>query len=98
MRLRKALGDMFSTSTFLAHRHYNRVFAENLLGLGFLVVCFLHKTKSHTHEKLFAVGKSGPIVTFYLIFLGVGLALGWGVRRLHNNVYLVDVFQPNRNR
>ena len=33
---------------------------------------------------------------FNLFFLGLGLALGWGVRRFHNNIYFeVHVFQPN---
>ena len=49
----------------------SRVFAENLVGLGFL------KSASYiesipTHEKLFAVGKSGPNATSNLIFLGLG--------------------------
>ena len=48
-----------------------------------------------THEKLFAVGKSGPSATFLPIFSWVWLALGWGVRRFHNNIYQVHVFQPN---
>ena len=41
-----------------------------------------------THEKLFAMGKSGPNATFNLIFSWVGLALGWGVHRFHNNTYM----------
>ena len=45
-----------------------------------------------THEKLFAVGTKGdPNATFSLFFLGVGcvgLGLGWGVRRFHNNIYM----------
>ena len=54
----------------------NRVFAENLVGLGFLVVCFLYKPIL-TLEKLFAVEKRGPNATFNLFFLGwVGLGLG----------------------
>ena len=48
-----------------------RLVAENLVGLGLLVVCFLYKSMP-THEKLFAVGKSGPNSTFNLIFLGLG--------------------------
>ena len=36
-----------------------------------------------THEKILAVGKSGPNATFNP-FPWVGLALGWGVRRFHN--------------
>ena len=34
-----------------------------------------------------------PLLTCF--FLGVGLALGWGVRRFHNED--LHVFQPNRN-
>ena len=45
--------------------------AENLVRLGFLqsVSCI---KPILTHEKLFAVGKSGPNATFNLIFLGLG--------------------------
>ena len=32
--------------------------------------------------------KNGPIATFDLFFLRVGLALGWGVRRFHDNTYM----------
>ena len=47
------------------------MFAKNWVGLGFL------KSVSYikpilTHEKLLAVGKSGPIATFNLFFLGLG--------------------------
>ena len=48
---------------------YIRAFSENLIGLGFLVVCSYIKP---THEKIFAVGKSGPDATFDLFFLGLG--------------------------
>ena len=41
----------------------------------------------HKHNH-FAVGKSGPNTTFNLILSWVGLALGWGVRRFHNNIYM----------
>ena len=41
--------------------------------------------------------KSGPNATFNPFFPWVGLALGWGVRRFHYNVYFeAYVFQPNR--
>ena len=60
-----------------------KAFAENLPGLGFLVVCFLYK--ANPSPRLFAVGKSGPNAAFNLIFLGLGLALGWGVRRFHSD-------------
>ena len=47
------------------------VFAENLVGIGFLYSVSYIKSIP-THEKLFAVGKSGPNSTFNLIFLGLG--------------------------
>ena len=47
------------------------MFAEFLVGLGFLhSVSYIQPIA--THEKLFAVGKSGPNATFNLIFLGLG--------------------------
>ena len=45
--------------------------AENLVGLGFLWSVSYIKSIP-THEKIFAVGKSGPNATFNLIFLGLG--------------------------
>ena len=59
-----------------------------------------------THEKLFAVGKSGlnakvaQMSRITIFFSRVGLALGWGVRRFYN-IYLVPgtlvyVFRPSR--
>ena len=51
----------------------NRVFAENLVGLGFLYsVSYIKSIPAH--EKIFAVGKSCPISTLNLIFLGLGCA------------------------
>ena len=47
------------------------MFAETLVGLGFLWSVSYIKSIP-THEKLFAVGKSGPNATFSLIFLGLG--------------------------
>ena len=48
-----------------------RVFAENLVGLGFLYsVSYINPIP--THEKLFAGGKSGPNATCNLIYLGLG--------------------------
>ena len=64
-----------------------RVFAENLVGLGFLSSISYIKYIP-THEKIIDVGKNGPNTTFNLFFLGVGLALGWGVRRFQNDVYM----------
>ena len=48
-----------------------RVFAGNLGGLGFLQSVF-YINSIPTHEKAFAVGKSGPNTTFNLIFFGLG--------------------------
>ena len=52
-----------------------RVFAENLVGLGFLLsVSYRYKyVKSiPTHEKLIAVGKRGPNASSNQFFLGLG--------------------------
>ena len=43
----------------------------NLVGLGLLQSVSCIKSIP-THEKLLAVGKSGPIATFNLFFLGLG--------------------------
>ena len=50
---------------------HTRGFAENLVAFGLLRSASYIKPIP-THEKLFAVGKSGPIATFNLIFLGFG--------------------------
>ena len=34
--------------------------------------------------------KSGPNATFNLNFLGLGRALGWGVRRIHSNICMLS--------
>ena len=47
-----------------------RVFAENLVVLGFLQSASCIKSNP-TQEKIFAVGKSGPNATFNLNFLGL---------------------------
>ena len=52
------------------------MFAENLVGLGFLYSVFYIKSIP-THDKSFAVGKSGPNATFDLILLGLGLGWPW---------------------
>ena len=49
----------------------NRVFAENLVGLGFLQSVSYIKPIP-THERLFTVGKSGPNATFKPFFSGLG--------------------------
>ena len=45
--------------------------AGNFVGLGFLQSVSFVKSIP-TPEKLFAVGKNGPIATFNLFFLGLG--------------------------
>ena len=62
------------------------MFAENLVGLGVLQSVSYIKPFP-THETLFAVGKSGANATFNH-FSWAGLALGWGVRRFHNDIYM----------
>ena len=55
------------------------------LSWGFLSVSYIKSIP--THAKILAVGESGgPNATFNLCFSWVGLAVGWGVRRFHNNV------------
>ena len=56
------------------------------LGCGFIVVCFLYKINPNPPKFICCGEKSGPNATFDLIFHRVGLALGWGVRRFHNNI------------
>ena len=51
--------------------HNNRVLTKNLVALGFLWSVSYVKPIP-THEKLFAVGKSGPNATLNLFFLGLG--------------------------
>ena len=47
------------------------MFEENLVGLGLLwSVSYVKPIPSH--EKIFAVGKSGSYATFNLVFLGLG--------------------------
>ena len=63
--------------------------------VGFLVVCSLDKINLNP-RKIICCGKksgqnatfdekSGQNATFDLIFSRVGSAMGWGVRRFHNN-------------
>ena len=47
----------------------------------------IYKTNPNP-RKIFTVGKRGLNATFNLVFLGVGLALGWGVRRFHSNIQM----------
>ena len=49
----------------------NREFADNLVGLGFLQ-SFSYIKPILTHDRVFAVGKSGQNATFSLIFFGLG--------------------------
>ena len=71
------------------------MFAENLVGLGFLQSVSYIKSIP-THEISFAVGKSVPKCHFKPNYSWVGLALVMGVRRLHNNTYQVIRFQSQQ--
>ena len=65
-----------------------RVFAENLVGLGFLWSVFLYKTNPNP-RKTICCGKKWPKCHFLTyFFLGWVVALGWGVRRFHSNIYM----------
>ena len=61
----------FCTIPIVEKISYIRVFVENLVALGFLYSVSYIKPIP-THEKLFAVGKSGPTTTSNIIFLGLG--------------------------
>jgi len=65
-----------------------RVFAEILVGTYIKSI--------PTHEKRFAVGKSGPNATLNLLFSWVGLALAWGVRQFHINSIIDMFFNPTK--
>ena len=68
-----------------------RLFADNFAGLGFLQSVSYIKSIP-THDKIFAVGKSGPTATFNLNFLG----LGWPwVGESVGFIIILYVFQPN---
>ena len=70
------------------------VFAEDLVGLGFLQFCFLCKTNPNLTKNYLLWEKGGPNATFKPIFSWVGLALGWDIRRFHTDI--LSFFQPNR--
>ena len=64
-----------------------RVFAGKLVGLGLLYSVSCIKSIP-THEKNSCCRKKVAQMPLFnlLFFLWVGLALGWGVRRFHNNI------------
>ena len=51
----------------------------------FLVVYFLYKTNQNPRNNI-CCGKKWPKCHFSPNFFWVGLALGWGVRRFHDNI------------
>ena len=67
--------------------HY-RLFAENSVWVGFLVVCYLHKINPNRQNKYLLWEKVAPKCHFSPNFSWVGLALGWGVRRFHDNIHV----------
>ena len=65
----------------------NRMFAENLVGLGLLSYVSYIKPIL-TQEKIFCGGeKVAQMSVSTYNFSCVGFALDWGVRRFQNNVY-----------
>ena len=56
--------------------------------VGFLVVCFLYKTNPN-RRKTICCGKQWRKCHFQPDVSWVGLALGWGVRRFHNNIHSI---------
>ena len=71
-----------------------RGFAENSVGFGFLVVCFLYKINrtNLNPRKITCCGKKkrgAQNATFSPIFSWGWVRLGlWGVRRFHDNIYM----------
>ena len=57
---------------------------------GFLVVCFRYKINPNPRKNICCDQKWPKNATFDLFFLGLGLALGWGVRRFRNNIYMIS--------
>ena len=53
------------------------MFAENLFGLGFLVVCFLCKINPNPRKNINYLAKSGPSATFNLRVTFLGLGWPW---------------------
>ena len=68
----------------------NTIYGElGWVGFLVLIVCFLYKINLNpTKNYLLWGNKSIPNATSNLIFLWVGLALGWGVPRFHSNSYM----------
>ena len=69
-----------------------RLFADNFAGLGFLQSVSYIKSIP-THDKIFAVGKSGPTATFNLNFLG----LGWPCREFVGFMIVFIWFPTQQN-
>ena len=63
----------------------------------FLVVCFLYKTNPNPRKNILLWEKVAQIATFNLVFLGLGWSLGWGVRRLRNNIFMYFFFAIQHN-
>ena len=58
--------------------------------VGFLAVCSLSKINPNPRQNTYC-GKRWPRCHFEpMPFLGVGLALGWRVRRFTNNIYMLS--------
>ena len=60
-----------------------------LVGLGYLPsVSYIDKFNPNPRKKYLPWGKTWPKCHFLRRISWVGLALGWGVRRFHDNIYL----------
>ena len=68
------------------------MFKGNLIGLGFLQSVPYIKPIPTQQKIILCCGENvaqTPLLTWsFLGWVGLGLALGWGVRRFHNNVYV----------
>ena len=74
LRLRRVYTAPVHRTTYY---HIIRVFGDYLVGLSFMSsVSYTSIKPIPTHEKIFAVGKSGPNAHFLPTFSWVGLAFG----------------------
>ena len=72
-----------------------RVFWGEIVWVGFLVVCSPHETNPNERKNILLSQEQreelSQMPLFNLHLSWAGLALGWGVRRSHKNIYLVRI-------
>ena len=71
------------------------VFAENVVWVKFLVVCFLYKINPNPRKNTCG-GKKVAQMPLLKFSWGGLLALGWGVRRFRTNIYMFMFSNPTK--